>query len=66
VDRVRRVQAIARSYAQANNLADGPEQQERDARLADPAGNAFVASAWLYEHDAEAAAVHELTQLDRI
>jgi salicylate hydroxylase len=66
VDRVRRVQAIARSYARANNLADGPEQRERDARLADPAGNAFAASAWLYEHDAEAAAVHELSQLDRL
>jgi hypothetical protein len=62
VERVRRVQSIARGYTRTNNLPDGPEQRERDARLADPGANAFASSAWLYEHDAQAFAADALRE----
>jgi salicylate hydroxylase len=62
--RVRRVQKIAYHYAVENHHPDGPEQELRDARLADPANNAFAASGWLYAHDAEAAAKEALRSLE--
>jgi salicylate hydroxylase len=46
--RASRVQLMSRGTEVRNHLADGPEQQQRDAELA--AGNALRDSAWLFGH----------------
>ncbi len=55
--RTARIQGVARGNKTRNHLPDGPEQQARDAAMA--AGTAdwsIGASAWVYDHDAIAAA----------
>jgi salicylate hydroxylase len=50
--RASRVQLMSRGAEVRNHLPDGPEQQQRDAELAD--GNPLRDSAWLYGHDLDA------------
>ena len=50
--RADRVLLMSRGRERRNHLADGPEQQRRDAELA--AGQPLRDSAWLYGHDLEA------------
>jgi len=50
--RASRVQRMSRGREVRNHLADGPEQQARDAELA--RGNPLADSAWLYGHDLDA------------
>lgn len=50
--RASRVQLMSRGREIRNHLPDGPEQQQRDAELAN--GNPLRDSAWLYGHDLEA------------
>jgi salicylate hydroxylase len=52
--RTSRVQAMSRGREVRNHLADGPEQQLRDAQFAD--GDPLRQSAWLYGHQLEGAA----------
>jgi salicylate hydroxylase len=55
--RTARIQGVARGNKTRNHLPDGPEQEARDAAMA--AGTAdwsIGASAWIYDHDAIAAA----------
>jgi salicylate hydroxylase len=55
--RTARIQAVAAGNKTRNHLPDGPEQRARDAAMA--AGEAqwsIGASAWVYDHDATAAA----------
>jgi salicylate hydroxylase len=59
-ERVRRVQDVARHFAVENNLPDGPEQEERDVRMAKPSRNPWAASAWLYDTDPAAEAEQRL------
>ena len=47
--RASRVQLMSRGREVRNHLADGPEQLQRDAELAN--GNPLRDSAWLYGHD---------------
>ncbi|MGP4017822.1 FAD-dependent monooxygenase [Saccharopolyspora sp. 5N708] len=52
-ERTARIQAVSHQRAHINHLADGPEQQARDASLrgSDP----LVANGWIYGYDAELA-----------
>jgi salicylate hydroxylase len=51
--RTARIQLVARGNKTRNHLPDGPEQRERDARMASgDAAWAIGASAWVYDHDA--------------
>jgi salicylate hydroxylase len=51
------VQAVARGNKTRNHLPDGPEQTARDAAMAAGAAQWSIgASAWVYDHDAKAAA----------
>ena len=51
------IQTIAASNKMRNHLPDGPQQRERDARMASGAADWSIgASTWVYEHDAAAAA----------
>jgi salicylate hydroxylase len=50
--RATQVQLMSRGRELANHLPDGPEQEARDARLAD--GQPLLQNAWLYGHDVEA------------
>ena len=50
--RTSQVQLMSRGRELRNHLADGPEQQQRDAQFAD--GDPLRQSAWLYGHDLEA------------
>lgn len=50
--RASRVQLMSRGREIRNHLPDGPEQQRRDAELAQ--GNPLADSAWLYGHDLDA------------
>ncbi|HXL67245.1 MAG TPA: FAD-dependent monooxygenase, partial [Xanthobacteraceae bacterium] len=55
--RTARIQTIAASNKMRNHLPDGPQQRERDARMASGAADWSIgASTWIYEHDAVAAA----------
>jgi salicylate hydroxylase len=55
--RTARIQAVARGNKTRNHLPDGPEQRARDASMAAGAADWSIgASAWVYEHDATAAA----------
>jgi salicylate hydroxylase len=54
IDRTTRLQEISHARAHLNHLPDGPEQQARDASLAD--ADPLVANGWIYAHDAEAEA----------
>jgi len=47
--RTSQVQVMSRGRELQNHLADGPEQQQRDAQLAN--GDPLRQSAWLYGHD---------------
>jgi salicylate hydroxylase len=50
--RVRRIQDLARRNAVMFHLPDGPEQRERDARIATAAGgDPWRSNAWVYEYD---------------
>jgi len=53
--RTTRLQQVSHARAYVNHLADGPEQQARDASFSgvDP----LAASAWIYAHDADAPAL---------
>jgi 2-polyprenyl-6-methoxyphenol hydroxylase-like FAD-dependent oxidoreductase len=53
--RASRLQSMSQTNKMRFHLADGPEQQERDAHMAQGATDwSFAAIAWLYEHDASA------------
>jgi salicylate hydroxylase len=55
--RTARIQTIAAGNKMRNHLPDGPQQRERDARMAIGAADWSIgASTWVYEHDAAAAA----------
>ena len=55
--RTARIQTIAAGNKMRNHLPDGPQQRERDARMASGAADWSIgASTWVYEHDAAAAA----------
>jgi 2-polyprenyl-6-methoxyphenol hydroxylase-like FAD-dependent oxidoreductase len=55
--RTARIQAVARGNKTRNHLPDGPAQRARDASMAAGAADWSIgASAWVYEHDATAAA----------
>jgi len=55
--RTARIQAVARGNKTRNHLPDSPEQRARDASMAAGAADWSIgASAWVYEHDATAAA----------
>ncbi|MET1153089.1 FAD-dependent monooxygenase [Arthrobacter sp.] len=49
IERTTRIQSLSHERKDINHLPDGPEQRERDARLAD--GDALAKSAWLYTYD---------------
>ncbi|MCK6210098.1 FAD-dependent monooxygenase [Georgenia sp. EYE_87] len=50
--RTTRIQQVSHARAHINHLPDGPEQESRDAALAD--GDPLVANGWIYGHDPEA------------
>jgi salicylate hydroxylase len=51
--RVSRLQSMSQTNKMRFHLPDGPEQQQRDAHMAQGATDwSFAAIAWLYEHDA--------------
>jgi salicylate hydroxylase len=51
--RASRLQAMSQTNKTRFHLPDGPEQQQRDAHMAQGATDwSFAAIAWLYEHDA--------------
>ena len=50
--RTTRVQLLSRGREVQNHLADGPEQEARDGRLA--TGQPLLDNAWLYGHDLDA------------
>jgi salicylate hydroxylase len=51
--RASRLQSMSQTNKARFHLADGPEQQQRDAHMARGATDwSFAAIAWLYEHDA--------------
>jgi salicylate hydroxylase len=52
IDRTTRLQEVSHARAHVNHLPDGPEQQARDASLAD--ADPLVANGWIYSYDAEA------------
>jgi salicylate hydroxylase len=53
VPRASKLQALSTENKRRFHLPDGPEQQERDARMAAGATDwSFKAVAWIYEHDA--------------
>jgi len=55
--RTARIQTTAAGNKTRNHLPDGPQQRERDARMAQGAADWSIgASTWVYEHDAAAAA----------
>jgi salicylate hydroxylase len=57
--RTARIQGVARGNKTRNHLPDGPEQRARDASMAAGAANWSIgASAWVYDHDATAAAAN--------
>ncbi len=51
--RTTRIQQVSHARAHLNHLPDGPEQEARDAALAD--ADPLVANGWIYGHDPEAA-----------
>ncbi len=51
IARTTRLQQISHARAHINHLPDGPEQQARDASLAD--ADPLVANGWIYSYDAE-------------
>jgi salicylate hydroxylase len=51
IGRTTRLQEVSHARAHVNHLPDGPEQQARDASLAD--ADPLVANGWIYGHDAE-------------
>jgi 2-polyprenyl-6-methoxyphenol hydroxylase-like FAD-dependent oxidoreductase len=56
--RTARIQGTAAGNKTRNHLPDGPQQRERDARMASRTADWSIgASIWVYEHDAAAAAV---------
>lgn len=54
IGRTTRLQQISHARAHINHLPDGPEQEARDASLAD--ADPLVTNGWIYAHDAEAEA----------
>jgi salicylate hydroxylase len=54
VARTTRIQQISHSRVESNHLPDGPQQQARDADLAE--ADPLVRNGWIYGYDAEAAA----------
>ncbi|MCI2421352.1 FAD-dependent monooxygenase [Saccharopolyspora sp. K220] len=52
-ERTARIQAVSHQRADLNHLADGPEQQARDASLRD--SDPLAANGWIYGYDAEQA-----------
>jgi salicylate hydroxylase len=52
IGRTTRLQQVSHARAHVNHLPDGPEQQARDAALAD--ADPLVANGWIYAYDAEA------------
>ena len=57
--RCSRLQGMSAINKTRFHMADGQAQRERDAKMAAGATDwSFAAIAWLYEHDAEAAADH--------
>jgi salicylate hydroxylase len=59
--RASRLQSMSQTNKTRFHLPDGPEQQQRDAHMAQGATDwSFAAIAWLYEHDA--AAVDEVAE----
>jgi salicylate hydroxylase len=54
VPRARRIQELSFRNATMFHLPDGPEQEARDARIADASGgDPFRDNAWLYEYDVD-------------
>ena len=51
IARTTRLQEISHARAHVNHLPDGPEQEARDAALAD--ADPLVANGWIYAYDAE-------------
>ncbi|MGH3389088.1 MAG: FAD-dependent monooxygenase [Actinomadura sp.] len=51
IGRTTRLQEVSHARSHINHLPDGPEQQARDAALAD--SDPLVANGWIYGHDAE-------------
>ncbi|MCX4641996.1 MULTISPECIES: FAD-dependent monooxygenase [unclassified Streptomyces] len=51
IARTTRLQEISHGRSDVNHLPDGPEQQARDAALAE--ADPLVANGWIYGHDAE-------------
>ena len=60
LSRSRQVQLMSRGREVINHLPDGPEQQQRDAELAN--NNPLAQSAWLYGYDIAA----ELRSRDQV
>ncbi|MDQ3402579.1 MAG: FAD-dependent monooxygenase [Actinomycetota bacterium] len=56
IGRTTRLQQISHARAHVNHLPDGPEQEARDASLAE--ADPLVANGWIYAHDAEEPAVN--------
>ncbi|MFD1538115.1 FAD-dependent monooxygenase [Nonomuraea guangzhouensis] len=52
IARTARLQEVSHARAHVNHLPDGPEQEARDAALAD--ADPLVANGWIYAYDAEA------------
>jgi salicylate hydroxylase len=52
IGRTTRLQQVSHARAHINHLPDGPEQEARDASLAD--ADPLVANGWIYAYDAEA------------
>lgn len=55
IDRTTRLQQVSHGRRDINHLPDGPEQQARDAALAD--SDPLVRNGWIYGYDAEDALV---------
>jgi len=53
IERTTRLQEISHGRRDVNHLPDGPEQQARDAALAE--SDPLVSNGWIYGYDAEEA-----------
>jgi salicylate hydroxylase len=60
IGRTTRLQDVSHARAHVNHLADGPEQQARDASLAD--ADPLVENGWIYAYDAEARSREEVAR----
>jgi salicylate hydroxylase len=59
IERTTRIQQLSHARVESNHLPDGPQQQARDADLAQ--ADPLVSNGWIYGYDAEAAAARGAT-----